>query len=154
MSGRQYPRRPLVGVGAVVFLEGKVLLVRRGREPAYGLWSLPGGLVKLGESLQAAVQREVLEETGLHVKAVDVVACLDRVLRDTAGHIAYHYVLVDFLCELLSGRLQPGSDALDCAFFFPESLKDMPLTSGAAEVIHKAEKTRCRGGCAIYDPCL
>ncbi|ROQ93240.1 NUDIX hydrolase [Desulfosoma caldarium] len=154
MSDRQYPDRPLVGVGAVVFLEGDVLLVRRGREPAYGLWSLPGGLVKLGESLDAAVRREVLEETGLQVKVVDVVACLDRVFRDTAGRIAYHYVLVDFLCEPLSGHIQPGSDVLDCAYFAPHKLHQVPITPGAAEVIQKADRARSRLGFSIYDPLL
>ncbi|MEJ5348325.1 MAG: NUDIX hydrolase [Desulfosoma sp.] len=154
MSHRKYPDRPLVGVGAVIFFEGKVLLVRRGREPAYGLWSLPGGLVKLGESLKAAVEREVLEETGLRVKALDVVACLDRVIKDTSGRIAYHYVLVDFLCEVLGGRLRPASDVLDCAYFGPETLQDLNLTQGTAEVINKATQARSFHGFCIYDPSL
>ncbi len=154
MSHRKYPDRPLVGVGAVVFFEGKVLLVRRGREPAYGLWSLPGGLVKLGESLKAAVEREVLEETGLRVRALDVVACLDRVIKDTAGRIAYHYVLVDFLCEVLGGRLQPASDVLDCAYFAIEALHNLNLTQGTAEVIDKANQARFFHGFCIYDPSL
>lgn len=154
MTRRKYPDRPLVGVGAVVFADGKVLLVRRGREPAYGLWSLPGGLVKLGETLEAAVRREVLEETGLQVRPVDVVACLDRLVKDSHGRIAYHYVLVDFLCEALGGRLQAGSDVLSCAYFALDALQDLALTRGAAEVILRAREA-CLLGCSpIYDPSL
>lgn len=154
MSRRKYPDRPLVGVGAVVLRNAEVLLVQRGREPAYGLWSLPGGLVKVGESLEAAVQREVLEETGVLVKAVDVVACLDRIIPDDQGRIAYHYVLVDFLCEPAGGEPRPGSDVLACAYFAPEGLRDLELTRGAAEVIRKAYARRLLSSPAIYDPLL
>jgi len=154
MSDRKYPDRPLVGVGAVVFRNDEVLLVQRGREPAYGLWSLPGGLVKVGESLEAAVQREVFEETGVLVKAVDVVACLDRVIADDEGRIAYHYVLVDFLCEPLGGEPTPASDVLACAYLAPENLRDLELTRGAAEVIRRAAERRRTGLPPIYDPLL
>jgi len=112
MSERKYPDRPLVGVGAVVFRNDEVLLVQRGREPAYGLWSLPGGLVKVGESLEAAVQREVFEETGVLVKAVDVVACLDRVIADDEGRIAYHYVQREVFEE--TGVLVKAVDVVAC----------------------------------------
>ncbi len=154
MTHRKYPDRPLVGVGAVVFRDDEVLLVQRGREPAYGLWSLPGGLVKVGESLEAAVRREVLEETGVLVQAVDVVACLDRIVPDDEGRIAYHYVLVDFLCEPRGGEPRPGSDVLACAYFAPEGLPDLELTRGAAEVIRKARARRFLSSPALYDPLL
>ncbi len=154
MTHRKYPDRPLVGVGAVVFRNAEVLLVQRGREPAYGLWSLPGGLVKVGESLEAAVCREVLEETGVVVKALDVVACLDRVIPDDEGRIAYHYVLVDFLCEPTHGEPRPGGDVLACAYFALERLSDLNLTRGAAEVIHKAHTGSYPRKPAIYDPSL
>ena len=154
MTRRKYPDRPLVGVGAVVFSNDNVLLVRRGREPAYGLWSLPGGLVKLGETLEAAVRRELLEETGLHVKPVHLVACLDRVVKDAEGRIAYHYVLVDFLCEAVDGQLRPGSDVIACAFFALEALHGLGLTRGVLEVIRKAGEVQRAGCSALYDPTL
>ncbi len=154
MTHRKYPDRPLVGVGAVVFRNDEVLLVQRGREPAYGLWSLPGGLVKVGESLEAAVRREVLEETGVLVKAVDVIACLDRVIADDEGRIAYHYVLVDFLCEPMGGEPRAGSDVLACAYVAPENLGDLELTRSAAEVIRRATERRRAGLPPVYDPLL
>ncbi|MEJ5366482.1 MAG: NUDIX hydrolase [Desulfosoma sp.] len=154
MTDRKYPDRPLVGVGAVVFRNDEVLLVQRGREPAYGLWSLPGGLVKVGESLEAAVRREVLEETGVLVKVLDVIACLDRVIADGKGRIAYHYVLVDFLCELVAGEPKPGSDVLACAYVAPENLPGLELTRGAAEVIRRATERRRAGLPPVYDPLL
>lgn len=154
MTQRKYPDRPLVGVGAVIFRDDAVLLVQRGREPAYGFWSLPGGLVEVGETLEAAVRREVLEETGLLVEAVDVVACLDRVIRDHEGRIAYHYVLVDFFCKAAGGEPKAGSDVLACAYFALDGLADLKLTRGTAEVIHRARTRRFPPKSAIYDPLL
>jgi 8-oxo-dGTP diphosphatase len=107
---RHYPDQPLVGVGAVVFKGGEVLLVRRGQEPALGSWSLPGGLVELGESLSAAIQRELAEETGLTVTVLGIAAVAERIFPDPEGAIAYHYVLVDYLCDYLGGELSPGFD--------------------------------------------
>ncbi len=109
---RQYPERPIVGVGAVVLKDEKVLLIRRGREPMLGRWSLPGGALELGETLNEAAAREVLEETGLRVQPRAMVATLDRVVRDAAGRVQYHYVLVDWWCEV-GGTAEPvaGDDA-------------------------------------------
>jgi 8-oxo-dGTP diphosphatase len=107
---REYPEAPLVGVGAVVVEQGRVLLVRRGREPLKGHWTLPGGVVELGESLTAAVAREVREETGLAVEAVELVELVDRIHRD-GDRVRYHYVLADYLCRVRGGALQAGSDA-------------------------------------------
>ena len=104
---REFPEVPLVGAGAVVVHAGRVLLIQRGREPLKGHWSLPGGLVELGESLQAAVVREVEEETGLLVEPVELVELLDRIYRD-GDRIRYHYVIADYLCRVKAGSLNDG----------------------------------------------
>ena len=107
---REYPLAPLMGVGAVVVDEGRILLVRRGREPLKGQWSLPGGLLELGESLTAGVAREVLEETGLIVEPVELIELLDRIHLENEK-IRYHYVIADYLCRVTGGTLQAASDA-------------------------------------------
>jgi len=107
---REFPEAPLVGVGAVVVDDGRVLLVRRGREPLKGHWSLPGGLLELGESLTAGVAREVLEETGLIVEPIELVELLDRIHRE-GDRVRYHYVIADYLCRVVSGELKAASDA-------------------------------------------
>ena len=107
---REYPEAPLVGIGAVVVDRGRVLLVRRGREPLKGQWSLPGGLLELGESLTAGVAREVLEETGLVVEPIELIELLDRIHRDS-DRVRYHYVLADYLCRVRGGSLKAASDA-------------------------------------------
>jgi 8-oxo-dGTP diphosphatase len=107
---REYPETPLVGVGAVVVDKGRVLLVRRGREPMKGEWSLPGGLLELGESLATGVVREVLEETGLTVEPLELIELLDRIHR-AGDRVRYHYVIADYLCRVVSGELQASSDA-------------------------------------------
>ncbi|SHF92307.1 ADP-ribose pyrophosphatase YjhB, NUDIX family [Desulfacinum infernum DSM 9756] len=154
MSSRKYPDRPMVGVGATVFEDDRVLLVQRGREPSLGKWSLPGGLVKLGESLEEAVRREVEEETGLQVRPVDLVACLDRVLRDEDQRIAYHYVLLDFLCEVVSGTPRAGSDVTACTFVPLNRLSSLDLTRGTKEVVLRAWDLRKDSGPRLYDPTL
>jgi 8-oxo-dGTP diphosphatase len=107
---REYPLAPLVGVGAVVVEQGRVLLVRRGREPLHGHWTLPGGVLELGESLTEGVAREVLEETGLAVEPVELVELVDRIYRE-GDRIRYHYVIADYLCRVIGGALKAGSDA-------------------------------------------
>lgn len=107
---REFPVAPLVGVGAVVVEEGRVLLVRRGTEPLKGQWSLPGGLLELGESLTGGVVREVREETGLIVEPVELVELLDRIHRE-GEKVRYHYVIADYLCSVTGGSLQAASDA-------------------------------------------
>lgn len=111
---REFPDAPIVGVGAVVVDQGRVLLVQRGREPSKGKWSLPGGMLELGESLEEGVRREVAEETGLEVKAIELVELIDRVLRETGAEgerVRYHYVIADYLCRVVGGSLRAGSDA-------------------------------------------
>jgi 8-oxo-dGTP diphosphatase len=110
MMQREFPDTPLVGVGAVVVDEGRVLLVRRGTEPLRGEWSLPGGLLEVGESLIAGVVREVREETGLTVEPVELIELLDRIYRE-GERVRYHYVIADYLCRVVGGALQAATDA-------------------------------------------
>lgn len=107
---REFPEAPLVGVGAVIVDNGRVLLVRRGTEPMLGKWTLPGGMLEVGESLTAGVVREVMEETGLSVEPVELVELLDRIHRD-GERVRYHYVIADYLCRVVSGALLAASDA-------------------------------------------
>jgi ADP-ribose pyrophosphatase YjhB (NUDIX family) len=110
MLQREFPLAPLVGVGAVVVEQGRVLLVQRGTEPAKGQWSIPGGLIDVGESLREAVAREVREETGLIVEPVELIELLDRIHRD-GDRVRYHYVIADYLCRVVGGTLLAASDA-------------------------------------------
>lgn len=107
---REFPAAPLVGVGAVIVQDSRVLLVQRGTEPAKGRWSIPGGLIEVGEMLSEAVIREVREETGLSVEPLELVELLDRIHRD-GGRVRYHYVIADYLCRVTGGTLQAASDA-------------------------------------------
>jgi len=113
VSAREYPERPVVGVGAVIIQNKQVLLVQRGHAPMQGEWSLPGGALEVGETLEEGVRREVLEETGLSIQPLAVVEVFDRIARDDSGRVQYHYVLVDFLCRVTSGAAVCGSDAKD-----------------------------------------
>jgi 8-oxo-dGTP diphosphatase len=138
---REYPEGPIAGVGAVIVRdapngEKQVLLARRAQEPLKGQWSLPGGAVELGETLEAAICREVLEETGLAVETVGVVEAFDRISRDREGRVQYHYVLVDFLCRVTGGTLACSSDALEARWTGPDDLNG--LTPKTVEVIRKA----------------
>ena len=107
---REFPETPLVGVGAVIVEDGRVLLVRRGTEPMLGKWTLPGGMLELGESLTEGVVREVKEETGLTVEPVELVELLDRIYRE-GERVRYHYVIADYLCRVVFGELKAASDA-------------------------------------------
>ncbi|HWG19394.1 MAG TPA: NUDIX hydrolase [Terracidiphilus sp.] len=110
MLQREFPLSPLVGVGAVIVHEGRVLLVQRGREPMKGRWTIPGGLIEVGEMLHEAVVRETREETGLEVEPIELVELLDRIHRED-GRVRYHYVIADYLCRVVGGTLGAGSDA-------------------------------------------
>jgi len=137
---RRYPERPVVGVGAVILDGGRVVLVKRGQEPLKGKWSIPGGAVEIGETCPEAIAREVLEETGLVVQVGPVVAVLDRIRRDDEGRVAFHYVLVDYVCRVLGGTATAASDADDCQWVALADTAQYDLTDGTLEVILDAVK--------------
>ena len=134
---RIYPERPIVGVGAVVLDGRRVLLVKRGNEPLKGEWSLPGGAVDVGETLEEALRREVLEETCLDVEVGPVVEVLDRIRRDPDGRVRFHYVLVDFLCRVRGGVLQCASDAAGAVWVDQADLPRYGVAGSAVRVIDK-----------------
>jgi len=141
---RKHPARPIVGVGAVILDGDRVLLVRRGHAPLKGEWSLPGGAVELGETLEAAVAREVIEETGLEVAVGQVVEVLDRIQRGPDGRVEYHFVIVDYLCTVRTGKVAHGSDAADVRWVPIADLSAHRVTDKAIEVIRKALAQRAR----------
>ena len=128
------PERPAVGVGAVLVHQGRVLLIKRGKEPLRGRWVVPGGTVEVGETLEQALVREVREETGLTVRPIEVVLVFDRIDREGEA-VRYHYVIVDYLCEYVSGTLRAASDAEDAAFVAREDLPRFALPEKALEVV-------------------
>ena len=132
---REYPDHPVVGVGAVIVRGGKALIVKRAHEPRKGEWSLPGGLLELGESLHDAIRREIKEETSLDVAVGPVIETFDRVHRDDAGRIRYHFVIVDFVCWPNSGEAVPGSDAEGVAWVAASEIDDYRVNSHAKDVI-------------------
>src|ERR1051326_4668170 len=109
---RDYPDRPLVGVGAVIVHEGRAVIVQRGTEPLKGQWSVPGGALEVGETLRQCAVREALEETGLHVEAGPMLGVFDAIYREPRGAILYHYVLIDLECRFVAGELKAGGDAI------------------------------------------
>ena len=136
---RKFPDRPIVGVGAVVVDgNGHVLLVKRAHEPLKGEWSLPGGGVEVGETLEAAVAREILEETGLTVDVGPVVEVLDRIQHAPDGRVEFHFVIIDYLCHAAGDRLTCGSDADDVRWVRPDELAAYRVTDKATSVINKA----------------
>jgi mutator protein MutT len=139
---RAFPERPVLGVGAVIFDGGHVLLVRRGQAPLQGEWSLPGGAVETGETLETALVREVLEETGLDVEVSRLVEVVDRIHRLPDGRVEYHYVVVDYVCVPKGHRLVPGSDAADVRWVALSDLDRYGLSPAARAVINKALAVR------------
>jgi 8-oxo-dGTP diphosphatase len=135
---RKYPDRPYVGVGAVIVQDGKVLLVKRRHEPLAGQWSLPGGAVEVGETLEACLAREMLEETGLEVRVGPVIEVLDRITHDDDGRVLYHFVLVDYLCWPIGGALAADSDVAEAEFAHPDDLLRYKLTDKATAVVRRA----------------
>lgn len=134
---RIYPERPLVGVGGIVTRGGEVLIVKRGSEPSYGKWAIPGGLVNLGETAAEACAREVEEETGIIVEVEKVVDVCDYIERDGEGRIRFHYVIIDFLAAPVGGNLRAGGDALDARFVKTNELENYDLTRTTRRVFAK-----------------
>jgi len=144
-SPREYPERPVVGVGGVIIDRGRALLIRRGSEPLLGEWSIPGGTLELGESLGNGVARELLEETGIEVRVLDLIEVFDRIFLDDGATAAeekqkprFHFVIVDYLCERLAGEPHAGSDVTDVALAREEELPRFHLTETATRVLKKA----------------
>jgi mutator protein MutT len=134
---RQYPERPIVGVGAVIVDDGKVVLVKRKYEPLKGQWSLPGGMVEIGETLETALAREMLEETGLRVDVGPVIEVFDRIMHDEDRRVRYHFVLIDYLCWPAGGSLQAGSDVEEAIWAEPATFGGYALTEKATSVIER-----------------
>ncbi len=141
---REYPDSPLIGVGAIIIEAGRVLLVKRGHPPLEGEWSIPGGVLEVGETLREAAKREAREETGLAVETADLLGVYDRILRDGKGRIRYHYVLVDFLCRRVAGEPAAAGDADEVRWFTLEEATELSLAGDTAEVIRLGfEKAQC-----------
>ncbi len=139
---RRYPKHPLVGVGALIFTRsgrrGPILLVERAGEPLKGYWSLPGGLVETGELLEDAVRREILEETGLEVATVRRFDIFERIMRDQHGQAEYHYLLVDYVCKVVGGKLRAADDVSRVEWVRRSDLHQYQITEGTREVIERA----------------
>jgi len=144
-DGREYPSVPRVGVGAVVLDAGRVLLVRRGKPPLAGKWSLPGGMLELGETTAEAARREVAEECGLQIRVGEVAGILDRVVRDVEGRIRYHWVLVDYVAFVESGELCAASDADEAQWVEVDEVARLDTTDGLLDMIRRAQALAERG---------
>lgn len=134
---REFPDRPVVGVGGVVVHRNRVLLIRRRGEPLKGEWSIPGGVLELGEELAEGVRRELKEETGLEVEPLEVLVVFDRIMRE-GRRVRFHFVIVDYACRLKRGRLEPASDVLDARWVRREDLPQYKLTKRATSVVFQA----------------
>jgi ADP-ribose pyrophosphatase YjhB (NUDIX family) len=139
---REFPDRPVVGVGGVVIVDGRALLIRRGSEPLKGQWSIPGGTLELGETLADGVCRELLEETGLRVRVLELIEVFERIIEDDSpggiGHPRYHFVIADYLCVAEGGEPQAGSDVTELAFVTEDELSRYQLTPTATRILKKA----------------
>jgi 8-oxo-dGTP diphosphatase len=139
-SQREYPERPVVGVGGVVVADERALIIRRGSEPLKGEWSIPGGMLEVGETLAAGVARELREETGLQVKVLDLIEVFERIFPGVGAgsRPRYHFVILDYLCEPTGGELKAGSDVTDVAWVREEELEGYGLSIAATRVLKKA----------------
>ncbi len=143
ISSREYPERPVVGIGGVIIEQGRTLLIRRGNEPLLGEWSIPGGILEIGESLEEGVARELLEETGIEVRVLELIEVFDRIYleggsAESRRRPRFHFVIADYLCERLAGEPRAGSDVTDVAFAAEEELARFHLTETATRVLKKA----------------
>jgi ADP-ribose pyrophosphatase YjhB (NUDIX family) len=135
---REFPEHPLIGVGSIIIEGDRVVLVKRAHPPIQGQWSIPGGVLEVGEMLREAAIREAREETGLVVEPGELLGVFDRILRDPDHRVQYHYVLIDFLCRKVGGELVAASDAAEVRFFTREELTTLRLAEDTFEVIQKA----------------
>ena len=132
---REYPQQPLIGVGAIIIKDRRVVLIKRGKPPLLGEWSIPGGMLELGETLRQGAEREAFEETGFTVHATELLGVFERIVPDANQRTSYHYVLIDFFCEIISGELCAGHDASDARWFTPQEVAALPLAEDTAAVI-------------------
>ena len=137
MTKREYPDYPRVGVGAIVINDGKVLLVKRGIEPSKGLWAIPGGSAELGETLQETAEREIMEETGLVIRAGNPIYTFDFIERDDAGRIRFHCAIVDVIADYVSGTPNAADDALEARWISPGELRELPVTNSTLQVLEE-----------------
>ena len=137
-TNREYPDRPVVGVGGVVICDGRALLIRRGSPPMIGQWSIPGGVLEVGETLLDGVRRELREETSVEVRVLDLIEVFERIELDSGGKPRYHYVILDYLCEVSAGEARAGSDVTEVAWAPAAELKNYSLTPTATRVIMRA----------------
>lgn len=137
MSGRLYPERPIVGVGVLIERDGKFLLIRRGAEPDAGLWTVPGGLVEVGERVRDAAVREALEETGLRVEVVDRIGVVDKIVRDDEGRVRYHFIIVQLLARVLGGETVAMDDALEARWVELADFSGYDLTPSFREFLRE-----------------
>ncbi len=135
MSTGAYPQQPVVAVGAVVIHQNRVLLVRRGRQPAKGDWAIPGGRVELGESMQAAAAREVLEETGVSIQPGELIYHFETIQPDQKGKIRFHYVIFDFMAAYLTGEPNPQDDAADARWIAPDEIQDVEVNPRTLDLL-------------------
>jgi ADP-ribose pyrophosphatase YjhB (NUDIX family) len=134
---REFPEYPLIGVGAIIIAAGRVVLVKRAHPPIQGQWSIPGGVLEIGEMVRQAAIREAREETGLVVEPGELLGVYDRILRDPEHRVQYHYVLIDFLCRRVAGELHAASDAAGVGWFRREDLASLNLAEDTLDVIEK-----------------
>lgn len=134
---REFPEQPFVGIGAIIIKDDRVVLVKRAHPPIQGQWSIPGGVLEVGELVREAAVREAREETGLIVEPGELLGVYDRVLYDAGKRVQYHYVLIDFLCRTVGGELRAASDAAEVRWFTPEELPALNLAEDTQDVIAK-----------------
>jgi len=138
VTDREYPERPIVAVGGVVIHEGHALLIRRGQPPLEGRWSIPGGLLEVGETIAAAIERELKEEAGIRARPLGLIEIYEKVLRDAENRPQYHFVILDYLCEFVEGAVQAGGDVTEAAWISEADLEKLQLTAAALRVVKKA----------------
>ena len=139
---RRYPRRPMVGVGAILLNRDRILMAQRGKQPLKGWWSLPGGALETGERLADGIKREVREETGLEIHPLGVLEIFERIMPDESGAVEYHYVLIDYVCRVTGGALRAGDDVCRVEWVRRRDLPKLQITEGTLAVIERAFRER------------
>jgi 8-oxo-dGTP diphosphatase len=138
VAEREYPQRPIIAVGGLVIHSGRVLLIRRGQPPLEGRWSIPGGILEIGETITSAIERELKEETGVSVRVLGLLEIYEKVLRDSDNRAQYHFVILDYICEFVEGVAEAAGDVTDAEWVSEADLEKMQLTSAALRVVKKA----------------